>query len=59
MNDFLRPCNCVNPAEEDCEKCVGETAVKTTAEPCGDKDPQKGRPKVVEKPKAAESKTAV
>jgi len=26
MNDFLRPCNCVHPADEDCEKCVAEAA---------------------------------
>ncbi len=24
MNDFLRPCNCVHPADEDCERCMNE-----------------------------------
>ena len=24
MNDFLRPCNCVHPADEDCERCMEE-----------------------------------
>ena len=28
MNDFLRACNCEHPTEEDCEKCIGETAPK-------------------------------
>ena len=28
MNDFLRPCNCEHPTEEDCEKCIGEAAPK-------------------------------
>lgn len=49
MNDFLRPCNCVNPAEEDCDKCIEETALKKVPGPCEEKAPEK------EKPKAAES----
>lgn len=26
MNDFLRPCNCVHPSGEDCDKCIEEAA---------------------------------
>ncbi len=26
MNDFLRPCNCVHPSGEECEKCIEEAA---------------------------------
>jgi hypothetical protein len=48
MNDFLRPCNCVHPAEEDCEKCVEETSLKKTPELSDAKEPQKSVPKVVE-----------
>jgi hypothetical protein len=53
MNDFLRPCNCVHPAEEDCEKCVQEAGVKKPAEARGEEKPQK------EKPKAAESEKKI
>ncbi len=35
MNDFLRPCNCVHPAEEDCEKCVQETEQEPQIRECG------------------------
>jgi len=48
MNDFLRPCNCVHPAEEDCEKCIGEVTVKKAHESCDDKVPQKDDPKPAE-----------
>ncbi len=26
MNDFLRPCNCVHPSDEECDNCVAEAA---------------------------------
>ena len=51
MNDFLRPCNCVNPAEEDCEKCVGEVAAQKAPETSGEKDSKKEKPKVEESEK--------
>lgn len=44
MNDFLRPCNCVNPAEEDCEKCIEEAATKSAPECAEKKAPQKEKP---------------
>ena len=53
MNDFLRPCNCVHPAEEDCEKCIEEVAVKNPAEAREEKVPNK------KKPEHAESKKRV
>ena len=48
MNDFLRPCNCVHPAEEDCEKCVEETTLKKTPELSEAKEPQKKESKAAE-----------
>ena len=48
MNDFLRPCNCVHPAEEDCEKCVEETALKKVPDSCDEKVPQKQEPEPAE-----------
>ena len=51
MNDFLRPCNCVHPAEEDCEKCIGEVAVNKPPESREEKVPQKSKPKTEESPK--------
>ena len=53
MNDFLRPCNCVHPAEEDCEKCIEEASGKKVPEVRSEEKPQK------EKPKAAESEKKV
>ena len=41
MNDFLRSCNCVHPAEQDCEKCIEEVAVKTPPGAREEKVPQK------------------
>jgi hypothetical protein len=41
MNDFLRPCNCVHPAEEDCEKCIDEADPKKLSHPVGSKDVKK------------------
>ena len=35
MNDFLRPCNCVHPSEDDCEKCIEEADVKKDPAPNG------------------------
>ncbi len=32
MNDFLRPCNCVAPSDEECEKCAAEAEVKKPGE---------------------------
>lgn len=48
MNDFLRPCNCVHPAEEDCEKCVEETTVKAEPQPSNMEKPQKTALQAVE-----------
>jgi len=47
-NDFLRPCNCVHPAGEDCEKCVGETAVQKAPAKGDGKSPPKEKPKRAE-----------
>ncbi|MEI6280090.1 MAG: hypothetical protein WCQ16_12020 [Verrucomicrobiae bacterium] len=41
MNDFLRPCNCVRPDEEDCEKCMEEAAPEKTPDPCCCKEKEK------------------
>jgi len=48
MNDFLRPCNCVHPSEEDCEKCVEETSLKKESESSEAKKPQTKEPKAAE-----------
>ncbi|MEI6072222.1 MAG: hypothetical protein WCS31_10585 [Verrucomicrobiae bacterium] len=34
MNDFLRPCNCVQPDEKDCEKCMEEAVPVKAPAPC-------------------------
>ena len=47
-NDFLRPCNCVHPSEEDCEKCIGEADVKKEPVPRDEKAPKKKEPKTAE-----------
>lgn len=47
MNDFLRPCSCVHPTEEDCEKCIDEADPKKPSKPSDSKDvkkPQTDRP---------------
>ena len=49
MNDFLRPCNCVHPSEQDCEKCIEEVDVKSPAGTGEEKVPQK-------KPESSKSK---
>ena len=48
MNDFLRPCNCVHPAEQDCEKCIEEVAVKNPPGAREEKAPQKKEPEPAE-----------
>ena len=47
-NDFLRPCNCVHPSEEDCEKCIEEADVKKDSDPCDEKAPKKKETKTSE-----------
>lgn len=51
MNDFLRACNCVHPAEEDCEKCIEDAAVKKSPVSSDEKGPQKPEPKIAESKK--------
>ena len=51
MNDFLRPCNCVNPAEEDCEKCIEETALKQAPDAREEKAPETENPEITESEK--------
>jgi|GEM_PF-4727709 len=41
MNDFLRPCNCVHPADEDCEKCMEEASPEKKQDACCGKENQK------------------
>jgi hypothetical protein len=53
MNDFLRPCNCVHPAEEDCEKCIEDAAVIKSPVSSDEKPPQKPEPKLAESKKPA------
>jgi len=48
MNDFLRPCNCVHPAGEDCEKCIEEASVEKLPDPRAEKVPQKKESKTAE-----------
>lgn len=48
MNDFLRACNCVHPAEEDCEKCIEDAAVKNSPASSEGKPPQKPESKIAE-----------
>lgn len=54
-NDFLRPCNCVHPTEEDCERCIQESECCL---PIRAAKPAKAAAQKVPVPKKAEKKPA-
>jgi hypothetical protein len=53
MNDFLRACNCVHPAEEECEKCIEDAAAPRPAAGSDDKAQRKADPKAAPAKKKA------
>jgi hypothetical protein len=55
MNDFLRPCNCVHPADEDCEKCAAEASPEKKADVCCGKENEKSETSAPTSPDAKKS----